>query len=95
MFLYDHIAHIGSHGCLKEFIIQLRFPVCAVTSYSNNFGYEQIAHTASVIWLATADSCIAIASWGVMVGAVWSGSWFELIEIAPECLMNLVPRILV
>ena len=38
----EHIAHTDSGGCMKKLTIQLRFPVCAITSYASNFGYEQI-----------------------------------------------------
>ena len=42
VFLYEHIANIiGSESCIKKYTIQLFSPVCAIYSYSSNFGYNK------------------------------------------------------
>ena len=42
VFLYEHIANItGSDSCIKKYTIQLCSPVCAINSYSSNFGYNK------------------------------------------------------
>ena len=51
VFLYKHIAHTGSGQCMKKYNMHIGLPVCVIYAYGGSFGYEQIAHTASVVWV--------------------------------------------
>ena len=41
--LYEHIVHTSCCECMNKYSIQLGLPVCAITPYSSNFDYNQIA----------------------------------------------------
>ena len=49
--LYEHIIHTGSGECMNKYHILLGIPVCPITQNSSSFGYEQLGHTASVVWV--------------------------------------------